>query len=88
MSEQTISPLGQLRRRLMDACMDICADGKPSHLEGLCRTLEALALGMRKANGSAVNVTLQKAGNLVALPGVDLEAACRAQRRRRKAVRS
>ena len=70
MSEWQISPRGQLRRRLLDACMDIVTDATDWQLESLCGTLESLAAGMREANAAGGRLPTTTDGNVVALPGV------------------
>jgi hypothetical protein len=86
--EPQISVKGQLRRRMMDATFDLWTDATPTQLEPLCRMMESLARRVREASATGVGTALTTDGNITALPGVELEAARRAQRRTRKGARS
>jgi hypothetical protein len=81
-AERTITTHVQFRRRTIDLLADIWKYTSPEQMDLICRMLEITAV--RVWNGANLPAT---DGNVVALPGVDLEAARRAQKRARRAVR-
>ena len=71
------------RQRLHEAFLDVATEMPPHLIDKVAGIIESL-LGHHRMAVANTQPKPLVVGNVVALPGVDLEAARRAQRRRRR----
>jgi hypothetical protein len=75
------------RQRLHEAFLDVVTEMPPDLIDRVANTLEGLLGHHRRAAAARAQPKPIIVGNVVALPGVDLDAARRAQRRSRGRAR-